>query len=102
MKTKAKLTSNNKVKSHNRLVQSIHAGRFAIAFPLPQYRELENYCYCTENLYDGISCALANKIQVFQMLKSAQNYIDNRFSQNVVAARWNDELANIIESHGKA
>ena len=88
------------VKGHNRLVQSIHAGRLAIAFPLPQYRELEHYCYCTENLYDGISWALANKLQVFKILKSGQNYIDDRFSPSIVAARWNDELANIIGKHG--
>lgn len=85
------------VKGHNRLVQSIHAGRLAIAFPLPQYRELAPYCCCTENLYEGVSWALANKLRVFKMLKAGQDYIDGRFSPKVVAARWNNGLNDIIE-----
>ena len=90
------------VKGHNRLVQSIHAGRLAIAFPLPQYRELAPYCCCTESLYEGVSWALANKLQVFKMLKSGQDYIDGRFAPKVVAARWNNELTDIIERQRKS
>lgn len=89
-------TNEKRVKGHNRLVQSIHSGRLAIAFPLPQYQELGEYCCCCEDMAEGISWALQNRKTVFQRLKAGQKYIDQRFAPGVVAMRWKDELTRML------
>ena len=89
-------TKEKQVKGHNRLVQSIHSGRLAIAFPLPQYEELGEYCLCYEDMAEGISWALQNRKTVFKRLKAGQKYIDQRFAPSVVAMRWKEELTRML------
>lgn len=78
------------VKGHNRLLQSIHGGRIAAVFPLPQYRELEEYCVCHEDIGEGLNWILTNQRNIFQKIKSGQSYIDQRFAPSVVAAKWKE------------
>jgi hypothetical protein len=85
------------VKGHNRLIQSLHSGRLAVVFPLPQYIELSDYCLCNEDIAEGIKWSLQNKMDVFQKIKAGQKYIDQRFSPAAVAARWKDELSKLIK-----
>jgi hypothetical protein len=82
------------VKGHNRLVQAIHAGRLALAYPLPQYLELGDYCWCGEDMADGFNWALANRQDVRRRLVDGQAYIDTRFSPKAVAARWREEIGD--------
>jgi len=86
------------VKGHNRLVQSIHSGRLAAVFPLPQYLELEDYCICGEDIAEGLTWALNNRMQVQKRVRAGQEYLDKRFSPAVVAGRWREELTALIEA----
>ena len=84
------------------MAQSIHAGRLAIAFSVPQFQELEQYCYSTENLYNGISWTMGNKLQVSKILKLGRSYFNDQFAADIVVARRNDELAKFIDRCGTA
>lgn len=92
------MTKEKMVKGHNRLVEAIHAGRLAMAFPLPQYKELQNFCWCGEKLLDGISWALDNKLEAQVRIKKGQQYIDKRFSPEVVASRWSEEILSLLQT----
>ena len=81
------------VKGHGRLVQAIHSGRLALAYPLPQYEELADYCWCGEDLGAGLTWALAHPAEVLERIRAGQTYVDQRFSPARVARRWAEEIA---------
>ena len=76
------------VKSHNRLVESIRAGRFAVASPVPAYRELAAYGCIDDDLASGVEWALANPDDVLKRITAGQAYVAERFSPARIAAQW--------------
>jgi hypothetical protein len=88
-------TDAKKSKGHDRLVEAINAGRWAIAHPLPQYREMKDYCYCGIDYAAGIEQAIADPQRVVRKLRDGQSYVDTRFAPDVIASKWEaiiDEL----------
>lgn len=83
------------VRGHNRLVQTIHAGRLALAYALPAYRELAAYCWCGKDLGQGLTWALTNAAEGVRRIAAGQTYIDGRFAPARVAARWREEIARV-------
>lgn len=80
------------VKGHGRLVQAIHSGRLALAYPLPQYEELADFCWCGEDLGEGLAWALAYPAEVLDRIRAGQAYVDQRFSPARIASRWAEEI----------
>ncbi len=78
----------SRVKSHNRLVESIRAGRFAVASPIPSYVELKDYGWIDEDLCGGIEWAVDHPHEVISRVVEGQAYIATRFAPTLVAARW--------------
>jgi hypothetical protein len=76
------------VRSHNRLVSAIRAGRFALAAPIPSYQELAPYAWVGDSLADGLKWALANPEQAVERVRKGQAYVDQRFSPEVIGRRW--------------
>ena len=89
-------TPNKAVKGHSRLVEAINAGRLVLAYPLPQYKELSEYCWCSDDFGAGIRWALSNPDQVLSRIARGQEYIDTRFAPKVVAARWRAEIERVM------
>jgi glycosyltransferase involved in cell wall biosynthesis len=85
-----------RVKSHNRLVEAIRAGRFAIASPIPSYLELASYAWVGTDLAAGIEWALQHPIEVQERLEAGQAYVAERFAPAVIGAKW-AELLRIPE-----
>jgi len=77
-----------RVKSHNRLVESIRAGRFTVASPIPSYLELADYAWVGPDLAAGIDWALANPAEAVQRVVKGQVYVAERFSPAQIAAQW--------------
>jgi hypothetical protein len=75
-------------KSHNRLVEAINAGRLAIAHPLPQYRELADFCLCDADYQKSVRIAVADPVAMRDRIVRGQQYIDKRFAQEIVAEKW--------------
>ncbi len=77
-----------RVKSHNRLVETLRAGRFAIASPIPSYLELGEYAWIGENLADGVEWALAHPVEVDAKITVGQRHIEERFSPRRIGELW--------------
>ena len=76
------------VKSHNRLVEAIRAGRFALASPIPSYAELADYAWVGEDLAEGLAWALNHPREAEQRVAAGQAYIATRFAPEVVGRKW--------------
>ncbi|MSQ73224.1 MAG: glycosyltransferase family 1 protein [Betaproteobacteria bacterium] len=85
-------TRDKLVKGHGRLVQAIHAGRLALAYPLPQYEELSQFCWCDEQLGEGLAWALSHPSEALQRIIAGQTCIDTRFAPSRIARRWLEEI----------
>jgi SAM-dependent methyltransferase len=80
------------VKSHNRLVEAIRAGRLALASPIPSYAELADYAWVGEDLAEGLGWALDHPREAEQRVAAGQAYIATRFAPEVVGRKWADVL----------
>lgn len=76
------------VKSPNRLIESLWAGRFVVAHPLPSYQEFAQWAWINENLTNGIVWALQNPTQVTQNAHIAQQYIAQNYSPEKIGLLW--------------
>jgi hypothetical protein len=81
-------TPDKRVKGHNRVVEAINAGRIAITYPLPQYRELSDFSCCDADYGASIRAALADPGGVLGRLADGQRYIDGRFAADVISQKW--------------
>ncbi len=77
-----------RVKSHNRLVEALRAGRFALASPIPSYLELGDYAWTGGNLADGFDWALRHPSEVLARIAAGQRYVEKRFAPAVIGERW--------------
>jgi hypothetical protein len=82
-----------RVKSHNRLVETIRGGRLAVASPIPSYVELENYAWIGEDLAAGVEWALSNPAAVIERINAGQQYVVTRFAPERIVAKWKQLLA---------
>lgn len=77
-----------RVKSHNRLVETIRAGRLALAAPIPSYLDLADYAWVGEPLAEGLRWALAHPDDAAARVAAGQAHVAVRFSPAAVGARW--------------
>ncbi len=77
-----------RVKSHNRLVEAIRAGRFAVASPIPSYLELAEFAWTGEDLAEGVAWATAHPDEAAARVARGQALIATRFSPEAVAEKW--------------
>jgi glycosyltransferase involved in cell wall biosynthesis len=82
-----------RVKSHNRLVETIRAGRYAVASPIPAYLELAGYAGIGGDLAAELDWALANPAEALRRISLGQTYVAQRFAP----ARIADEWARVLE-----
>lgn len=75
-------------KSHNRLVAAIRGGRFAIASPIPAYRELADYAWVGEDLAAGLRWAVAHPEEAAAQVRAGQRHIEERFSPEIIGRKW--------------
>jgi len=88
-------TPDKHVKGHNRIVEAINAGRIAITYPLPQYRELSAYSFCDADYGASIRAAVADPSRVLRKIEDGQRYIDCRFTCDVICEKWRQLFASL-------
>lgn len=82
-----------KVKSANRLITALWAGRYVVTSPLPSHLPFAPYAWVGEDLCAGIAWACAHPDTVLHQISQAQDYIAQHFDVSVVAALWRQALA---------
>jgi len=88
-------TPDKRVKGHNRVVEAINAGRIAITYPLPQYRELSAYSFCDADYGASVRAALADPGRVVKKIEDGQRYIDGRFAIDAISEKWRQLFENL-------
>jgi glycosyltransferase involved in cell wall biosynthesis len=96
------LSAKKLVKSPNRVVEPLRAGRFVVAYPLPSYVELADYVWLGENVADGVAWAVANATEVRRRIAAGQAHINRRFSPLSISRVWEAVLQLTAESEKKA
>lgn len=76
------------MKSSNRLIDTINAGRFAICHPLPSYQPLADYAWLGESLTAGLTWFLRNPRLALKRIASGQAYVASRHSVQALAGFW--------------
>jgi hypothetical protein len=88
------------VKSPNRLIESLWAGRFVCANPVPSYEEFGEFAWLGEDIASGIEWAVQHPREVMRKLKIGQDYIARHYAPDVIARQW--EAAFVAARGGAA
>lgn len=79
-------------KSANRLTESLHAGRYVLAHPVPSYLEFADYAWVDSDLFEGMDWALANPDLVVRQIKAGQSLIRKHYLPVEIASQWGKAL----------
>jgi hypothetical protein len=90
------------VKSPNRVVEPLRAGRFVVAYPLPSYAELGDYVWLGENMAAGVEWALTNQAEVRRRIEAGQAYVERRFDPLAIGRVWEAVLLQTVECERQA
>lgn len=80
-------TGKSPCKSANRLIESVMAGKFVVAEPLPAYEEFQNFCWVGE-IEKGLEWAFENQAECLKKVSRAQSYIEMGYSPKVIGRKW--------------
>jgi len=79
-------------KSANRLIETIWAGRFALAHPVPAYQAFADCAWVSEDLLTGLRWALRNPELAMQQITKGQQMIREKLLPASVAMQWEKAL----------
>lgn len=81
-------TQRARVKSANRLVEALRAGRYAVCEPLPAYEALGAFASVGPSIPDGVAWALHHPAQALERVRAGQKHIAQTSSPMTVAQAW--------------
>jgi hypothetical protein len=81
------------VKSPNRFTESLWAGRFVLAHPLPSYQPLGPFGWVGEDLGEGLAWLLDNPGAAAARVRAGQAAVAERFSPQAIGRAWQSVLA---------
>lgn len=82
-------------KGPNRLVETLRAGRFAAAHPMPAYDEFKPWVW-PGDIDEGIAWSLDHPAEVVARIAAAQAYIEQHYSPAAIAAEWEAALGEAV------
>ena len=85
-------SAEKRVKSANRMVEALWAGRPVVAQPMPAYRAFEPWAPASATLSEGCRRLLSNRAGVPGLISEAQRYIEQRLAPAILAGQWADVL----------
>ena len=77
-----------RVKSANRLVESLWAGRYVVASPIEAYQAFEEYAWIGDDLAKGILWAVRHHVVALKQIAHAQEHIAAHLTADAVAVQW--------------
>jgi hypothetical protein len=94
-------TPAKRAKGQARPIAAIQAGRVAIAFPLPQYEPLSDFCFLGRDYAESLAAALTNTTAAERRVAAGQRYIDKNFSQEACADAWRRLIVQVMDGSYK-
>lgn len=76
------------VKSPNRLVEALWAGRAVVTQPQPAHQEFADFVFIAPTLSAGIEAALARRDEVTAMISAGQRHIARHYSPYRIGRDW--------------
>lgn len=90
------------VKSANRVMTALWAGRLPVAFPLPSYQPFASSAILSEQLTEGVTWALEHDAAMPARIALGQETIRAGFTPEVVARRWLSVLEGFLSDRKQA
>lgn len=84
------------VKSPNRLVESVWAGRFALASPLPAYQPFAEWIPLVDDFCAGLDWVLSHQSEIVQRISEAQPYVEAHHSPESIGKEWETVIEALI------
>lgn len=81
------------VKSPNRLLEPLWAGRMVVAGPLPSYLPFANSAWVGKDIAEGIAWCLAHPNEVKSRIAQGQADIESHFTQQAIGQQWHQLLS---------
>jgi len=81
--------------SANRIAETVNAGRFAIASPLPSYLAFADSAWLGNDLIEGMHWALANRTEVLARISRGQALVAEKFAEARIGRQWVDLLGGL-------
>ena len=82
--------------SANRIAETLRAGRFAIASPVPSYQAFADAAWLGEDVIAGIRWALANRIEVRARIRRGQTLVAERYTVERLGAQWRNLFESLV------
>lgn len=82
-------------KSPNRIIESLWAGRFVLAHPIPSYMEFNDWAWIGRDLVEGMGWMMDNGALIEARIRSAQEHIARTYSPGVITSEWEKVLGQI-------
>jgi glycosyltransferase involved in cell wall biosynthesis len=81
-----------RAKSNNRMIDSLHCGRFVVAHPLPAYEDLREHAWVGDSLSEGLRWLLDHPEEALQRVQRGQAYVSKHHSIERLGEFWLDAL----------
>lgn len=91
----SKDTQEMNVKSNNRMIESLWAGRYVIANPVPSYAEFSDQVWLSNDIEQGIRWAINHPASVIEHIEQAQSRIEKQYSPETVGLKWQSLIENV-------
>ncbi len=87
------------LKSPNRLVEALWAGRMVVAHPLPSYLEFSDWAVLNTDIITGISWCLEHPDEITPRLILGQQYIKKNYNPKLVAEAWTQVCTEALQKN---
>jgi glycosyltransferase involved in cell wall biosynthesis len=75
-------------KTANKVITSLYAGRYVVAYPIPSYLEFSSFISLGEDLVEGIKFSLNNPEIVRQRITNGQVFVEKYYSPEIISRLW--------------
>lgn len=89
-------TPDKLVKSPNRIVESLWAGRCVVANPLPAYLPFAEWAFIDDRIGRGLQRALEEQDRIVDRVRAAQVYIAEAHAPEKIAEQWERVIAEAV------
>lgn len=76
------------VKSANRMIEALWAGRPVVAQSMPAYAAFANWAFIRPTISEGLAQLAAERDRISSRISDAQAYIEDRYSPTLIGAQW--------------
>ena len=83
-----------KVKSQNRIIESMNLGKFVITSDVELTKEFKNFCYIGE-IGDGLAWIIENKELTISMINNGSKYVKENYTIEAISKQWLNKIYSI-------